>query len=71
MGTASSFVELIADAFARAEVTACVEGDASAFAAAFSFCSARAYAVVWTAVRSTPMFPRPYRAWTTCCLAHM
>ena len=48
VGTASTFIELIADAFARSDVTACSEGDAASFAAAYSSCSASAYATVWT-----------------------
>ena len=48
VGSASTFIELIADAFARAEVEACVEGDTSSFAVAYATCSATAYATVWT-----------------------
>ena len=48
VGTSSTFIELIADAFARTEVSACSEGDSSSFAAAYSSCSAVAYATVWT-----------------------
>ena len=41
---ASSFVELIADVYARAEIEVCVQGDQSASASAWSNCFARAYA---------------------------
>ena len=58
VGTATTFVELIADAFARAEVTACSEGDAESFAGAFAQCSAFSYAKVWTRVRAARMHER-------------
>ena len=41
---ASSFVELMADVYARAEVEVCVQGNQSASATAWSNCYARAYA---------------------------
>lgn len=44
VGESAEFAGLIAEAFARAEVTACVEGDDTAQAFAFSACVGEAYA---------------------------
>eukprot|EP00892_Ulva_mutabilis_P008882 jgi/Ulvmu1/6366/UM293_0001.1 len=46
-GQASTFIELVAEAFATAEVQACVEGDAIAFAQAYAQCTAVSYATVF------------------------
>ena len=50
VGRADVFIELIADVFARAEVTACSEGDGEAVAVAFTNCVAEAYATVFAKV---------------------
>eukprot|EP00892_Ulva_mutabilis_P009309 jgi/Ulvmu1/6750/UM030_0085.1 len=44
IGQAAEFVGLVADAFARAEVTACSSGDQTSFAIAYATCAAEAYA---------------------------
>ena len=55
---ASTFIELMADVYARAEIEVCVNGDQSASATAWSNCFARAYARI---VRSSPspLFHKP------------
>jgi hypothetical protein len=45
---ASSFVDLVADVYARAEVQVCVNGNDNASAEAYSNCFAKAYALVST-----------------------
>lgn len=50
LASASTFVELMSEAFARAEVVACVAGKDSAWAAAYANCAALAYAQLWTKV---------------------
>ena len=45
---ASTFIEMSADVFSRAEVFACSEGDSSSWAVAYSQCTAVSYAKVWT-----------------------
>lgn len=48
LAKASTFIDLVTEAFARAEVVACVAGDDSAWASAYSNCAALAYAQLWT-----------------------
>eukprot|EP00892_Ulva_mutabilis_P007735 jgi/Ulvmu1/5333/UM022_0127.1 len=45
---AETYIELSADVFSHAEVFACSSGDSSSWAAAYSKCTAIAYAQVWT-----------------------
>eukprot|EP00892_Ulva_mutabilis_P010053 jgi/Ulvmu1/741/UM010_0114.1 len=48
VGSASLYINLMADAFASAEVIACSSGDGTSFASAYASCSAASYATVWT-----------------------
>eukprot|EP00892_Ulva_mutabilis_P000201 jgi/Ulvmu1/10181/UM006_0137.1 len=48
VGSASTFIELMAQVSVRAEVSACSRGDQAVAANAYSSCSAAAYATVWT-----------------------
>lgn len=45
---AETFIELTASVFARADASACVEGNDRAGSVAFTNCAAVAYAKVWT-----------------------
>jgi hypothetical protein len=51
-GQASTFIDLIADVYARAEVHACVEGNAESKAGAWSNCFATAFTKIFAKVRN-------------------